>query len=232
MKNTFPVSLNELPALRSRLKHGDPLLDQAEIVELEARLVEQKPSKPSEWEIFPLVDEQGQNTGLTAPRWLCHLLGLRHRSVHVLLQWKSPGLGDVFIFQVRNWQKRDYPGHVDISVGGHVTLSEETQTPIDAAYREMQEELGLGKEDLLGRELVFRAGYAIYGEDESKNFYNAEWCDVYLATLGNQGFQKLHFVDNEVVGIYLCPQAEAKALLEQTIIPIAAGLKFSLPHCL
>jgi isopentenyldiphosphate isomerase len=223
--------MNELSAIRLKLKSGDSA-SQAELDQLQTTLAGYQPQKKSEEEIFHLVDTQGKPTGLSAPRWLCHLLGLRHRSVHVLLEWESPSLGNVFIFQVRSWQKADYPGCVDISVGGHVTADGNSVNVIDAAYREMKEELGLGPEDLLGKELVRRAGYAVSGGDESRNFFNAEWCEVYTGLLDNDGFHKLNFLDAEVVGIYLCPEAGAKRFLEQEIIPIAAGLKASLEYFL
>jgi len=221
--------IDELRMLRSKLSYGDNTT-QSELDLLHDRLSAYKPLADAADEIFSLVDSQGKITELKASRWLCHLLGLRHKSVHVLLQWQSPSMGNVFIFQVRSWRKSDSPGHLDISVGGHVTADTVSPLGVDSAYREMKEELGLDRNDLIDKELLFRAGYKSYDQDESQGFYNAEWRDVYVGVLEN--LNKLGFSDGEVVGLYLCPESEAENLLSQTFIPLASALRLSLPLCL
>jgi isopentenyldiphosphate isomerase len=220
---------DELRELRARLRHGDNTT-QSELDQLCDELATYKPHTASAEEIFRLVDSQGNFAEPRAPRWLCHLLGLRHKSVHVLLQWQSPSMGNVFVFQVRSWQKSDSPGHLDISVGGHVTADTVSPLGIDSAYREMKEELGLDRNDLMDKELLFRAGYESYDRNESQGFYNAEWRDVYVGVLEN--LNKFGFSDGEVVGLYLCPESEAENLLSQTFIPLASALRLSLPLCL
>jgi len=42
---------------------------------------------PDEETLF-LLDDKGEFSGLKAPRWLCHLVGLPHGTVHVLL-WSA-----------------------------------------------------------------------------------------------------------------------------------------------
>lgn len=223
--------VEELRNIRSNLQRGDSAT-QAELDRLHDRLSMNHVPTGTQNELLPLVNSEGTVTELRASRWLCHLLGLRHRSVHVLLQWHSPSMGNVFIFQIRSWQKIDSPGCVDISVGGHVTCNVDSPTAIDSAYREMNEELGLDKQNLIDKHLLFKAGYESYDEDDSKDFHNAEWRDVYLGRLDTNEFNRLRFIDNEVVGLYLCPESEAERLLSQTIIPIASALKLSLPYCL
>ena len=223
--------IDDLRDLRSKLKHGDNTT-QSELDLLHNKLNAYKPLADAADEIFSLVDSQGKITELSASRWLCHLLGLRHRSVHVLLQWQSPSMGNVFILQVRSWQKSDSPGCIDISVGGHVTTDIASSLVVDSAYREMKEELGLDRQNLIGKELLFQTGYESYDENENGNFYNAEWRAVYLGRLLTENFNKLKFSDKEVVGLYLCQESEAKNLLSQTVIPIASALKLSLPFCL
>ncbi|RLC75665.1 MAG: hypothetical protein DRI81_11610 [Chloroflexi bacterium] len=222
--------VGELRKLHARLRHGDNTT-QSELDQLHYKLNTYKIHTASAEEILRLVDSQGNFTELMAPRWLCHLLGLRHRTVHVLLQWRSPSMGNVFIFQVRSWQKFDSPGHLDISVGGHVTTDNVSPLTVDSAYREMKEELGLDRNDLIGKKLLFQVGYENYDQDESQSFYNAEWRDVYLGVLA-ENFNKLRFSDGEVVGLYLCPESEAENLLSQTFIPLASALRLSLPLCL
>lgn len=225
-------TFEELKKLRLRLHHGEKIT-QKELNEIvETWQTYRDVLRPNEKdEMFPLVDNTGNFTKLTAPRWICHLLSLRHRSTHVLLQWQSPSLGKVFVLQVRSWTKSDSPGCLDISVGGHVT-GDDLSMSLESTYREMEEELGITLADLKGGELIYQKGYESYDENEKNIFYNSEWCDVYVGELMTDGFDNIRFNDKEVVGLYLCPESEAKNLLKQNVIPIASALKYSLPLCL
>jgi hypothetical protein len=149
-------TFEELKQLHLSLHHGDKVTQEElnEIVEKWQKDRDLLRSNEKD-ELFTLVDNKGNFTKLTAPRWICHLLSLRHRSTHVLLQWQSPGLGRVFIFQVRSWVKSDSPGHLDISVGGHVT-GDDLSISIESTYREMEEELGITRTDLKSGELKLR----------------------------------------------------------------------------
>ena len=218
--------LRELDDLRRKLRRGDGATQK----QLDAICARWSPYKghlrPGEKdEILPLVDTRGEPTHLRAPRWLCHLLGLRHCCAHVLLQWQSTGLGRVFVLQIRSWTKSSFAGHLDISVGGHVS---ENAPPEETAYREMQEELGLTRDDLQNGALIFRQGYASYDENPEEHSYNAEWRQVYSGAITAAGLDGIRFDDREVAGLYLCPEAEAGNLLEQKQLPIASGLEFSL----
>jgi 8-oxo-dGTP pyrophosphatase MutT (NUDIX family) len=217
----------ELASLRAAF-HKGANISQDRIDNLSAIWIERIRPAAKETEVLVLVDDRGR--GLQprrqAPRWLCHLLSLRHKAVHVLLIWDSPGLGRVFVCQVRSWTKADYPGFVDISVGGHLVGDMESR---QAAMIEMQEEIGVSPSDLVG-DMTFIGGYDGYNESDKRFFYDAEWRDVYIADV--KSLEKVHFMDGEVVGIYLCPQAEARSLLAQDRIPVANGLRLSLPICL
>ena len=188
-----------------------------------------EPSDKEKEEILVLVNPEGNATTpqRRAPRWLCHLLGLRHRCALVLLRWQSRNLGNVFVFQVRSWDKFDSPGHLDISVGGHVIG--ETTSEV-AAFQEMQEEFGVDEAGLKDGKLVFVGGYESYDKRAEDSFFNAEWRDVYMGELTDLNVIK--FEDKEVVGLYLCPESEARNLLTQGFIPIASALEYSLPKCL
>jgi hypothetical protein len=110
--------------LRLGLAHGKAAAQS----ELDAVIAELAPAKPSlrpkdKVERLPLFDDAGKKLGTQAPRWLCHVLALRHRCAHVLLVWHSPTIGDALVLQIRNWDKDDSPGCVDISVGGHIWKS-------------------------------------------------------------------------------------------------------------
>ena len=86
-------------------------------------------------EIFDIVDELGHVIG-QAPRSRCHGdPSLIHLVVHVIVFDRH---GNLFL-QRRSHKKDVQPGKWDTSVGGHMTPGEK---PIDAARREMEEELG------------------------------------------------------------------------------------------
>ena len=174
-----------------------------------------------------LVNSLGNRTDLHAPRWMCHLLDIRHLCVHVLIRWKTPQFSQVFVFQIRSWKKFDSPGQIDISVGGHVTDAMETEK---AALKEMEEEIGLLKNDLINSRIIHCTSYEKYDENVKNNFYNREWREVYVGDISTQSLESIKFNDNEVVGLYLCPQNELSQLLTQKTIPIASGLRSTLPY--
>jgi hypothetical protein len=163
------------------------------------------------------------------PRWLCHLLRLRHRCAHALLIWPSPELGDMYLLQIRDWNKYDSPGRLDISVGGHV---QGIDTPEETVYAEMNEEFNLTRSDLEGGKLEQVAGYE-YNESarQQRNFYNTEWRVVYVGRLLPDSLKRIRFKDKEVAGFTLIPASEAQALLAQQVIPLASALRESLPKC-
>lgn len=147
----------EVAILRGAFNRGQAV-SQPRLDELCGRWIEWADPKGQETESLVLVDGLGRRLEPVrqAPRWLCHLLALRHRAVHVLMSWDSPKLGRMFVCQVRSWTKRDYPGFIDISVGGHVVGLAD---PRQSALAEMQEEMGVGPSDLVAGELTLVGGY-------------------------------------------------------------------------
>jgi isopentenyldiphosphate isomerase len=90
-------------------------------------------------EFLEICDEDGTPTGRLADRDLVHSEGLPHRTVHV---WVLNGAGEI-LFQKRSRGKDSHPGFWDVSAAGHVQPGEK---PIDAALRELVEELGIQAE--------------------------------------------------------------------------------------
>jgi isopentenyldiphosphate isomerase len=182
-------------------------------------------------ELLSIVDRAGQATGIEAPRWFCHLLDLRHVCVHVLLTWRNHHATRFLVLQVRSWKKADSPGCVDISVGGHV-VGPGGANPVDSAYREMREEMGITRRHLVGGRLTHVCAYQSSEKNSRVNFFNTEWREIYTAEIKQGSLAAINFADKEVVGFYLCPEQDARHLLRQTTLSIASGLRLSLPHYL
>ena len=158
------------------------------------------------------------NDYICFPRWVCHLLGIRHRCSHAVVITYN----NFIIFQRRSREKDVSPGALDISVGGHV---KDTNTYEEALFYEMYEELGIERDDTskITEICVYENRYS----DAEKNFFSIEARKVFEIQLRDNAFNKIRFIDNEVAGIYLCDIAEAKAVLENETI--ASGLKGTLP---
>lgn len=108
-------------------------------------------------EFFEIVDENDQVIGV-APRSECHgNPALVHRVAHVLV-FNS---GGELLLQKRSARKDIQPGRWDTSVGGHLDPGE---TYLQAAYREMREELGVE-----GIPLTFLYFSRIRNDIESEN---------------------------------------------------------------
>jgi isopentenyl-diphosphate delta-isomerase type 1 len=90
----------------------------------------------TEW--LPIVDETDQVIGQKT-RQQIHQLQLRHRAVHILV---FNSQGQIFL-QKRSMQKDLNKGLWDTSAAGHVDPGE---TYLQAARRELQEELGIDAE--------------------------------------------------------------------------------------
>lgn len=88
-----------------------------------------------ESEIFDIVNDNDEIVG-SASRNEVHRLGLKHRSVHLLIFNKQ---GSVLL-QKRSMEKDTFPGTWDSSVSGHVDSGENYDK---AVIRESWEELGV-----------------------------------------------------------------------------------------
>lgn len=91
--------------------------------------------KNTKEEFLEVVDEDNQVVGI-ASRYDIHKEGLRHRSVHIFIFNTQ---GDLYL-QKRSSSKDQYPEHWDTSAAGHTDPGE---SPLEAAQRELGEELGL-----------------------------------------------------------------------------------------
>ena len=87
-------------------------------------------------ETIDVVNDEGNVIG-KAPRGLCHRLGLRHRTIYVLVIRNDGKI----LLQQRGGGIDAILGRMDIAVGGHVK-AEESDLKLSAC-REMEEELGI-----------------------------------------------------------------------------------------
>lgn len=176
-------------------------------------------------EFFDVINHDGRPVGVKAPRWLCHLVGLRHWAAHVVLYFKT--IEDtIIILQVRSWKKVDSPGHLDISVGGHVKSG---STPLDTALSEMAEEIGLKPSDLVNGSLEKILEYSAYNSTGDW-FHNNERCEVFSGEIKPDSLKNVRFSDKEVMGMYLCPALELASLVKQKHFPIASALHNFILH--
>lgn len=225
--NVLDLGELELAAERTQRRNR---LEQPEIEHLANLWRDRVSPTEIEEEMFDVCDAEGSPTGITAPRWLCHLLGLRHRATHVIL--RSPQ--SLLVLQVRSPHKRDWPNHIDTSVGGHVRAGESF---LEAGLAEMEQELGLPADHLsawLVDGKLTRVGAPYERTDYRPGdppFWNSQVNQIYAGQLTPDGLAQIHFRDGEVSALYLCTDAEAERLLAAGT-PIAPGLEHSLPRYL
>lgn len=166
--------------------------------------------------------EDGEGSALLIARWLCHLAGFRHRTVHLMLD--HPTLADHVLVQVRGVGKEESPACFDLPVAGHVSgLS----TVEQALQRECKEELDL---DLAHIARLRRAGsYDRAYLAEWPGFWNVEHHTVYTGRLDGEAWRDVHPPGEEVAGIALFALAQLRALIERFPDRVALGLRDTLP---
>lgn len=128
-----------------------------------------------ELELFDILDDDGNITGLTRERSLVHEFGTLHRTVHVwVIRQKEKGF-DVLL-QKRCNNKDSFPGCYDISSAGHIKAGDDY---IYSAIRELEEELGIKATSEELKEIGIHKGIderRFYG----KTFKNHELSKLYV----------------------------------------------------
>lgn len=90
-------------------------------------------------ELVDVLDETGKPTGSSVLKSEAHRKGLWHPTIHV---WCYTADGRILI-QQRAAKKDTFPSLWDVSAAGHIGAGE---VPIEAALREVEEEIGLALE--------------------------------------------------------------------------------------
>ncbi len=225
---SFPLTwLDELDVLAAAWAGGDNVTASAAEAALalwRARL--QRPAVPEE-EWLDVVTPSGEPYGWSAPRWFCHLVGLRHRVVYVYLTTPQ----GLLALQMRAHTKPEWPSRFDTTVAGHVKAG---RTWEEGVMAEIEEELGLAaitrKRWLANGRLQPVAGYERYSVDEGLPPYrNRQVNRIFAGTLTAWGLAHVGFADGEVGGLYLCRPEEAQRLVTTGFL-VAPGLQRSFPY--
>jgi isopentenyldiphosphate isomerase len=90
-------------------------------------------------ELFDVLDEHGNHTGITRPRGLVHRDGDWHPALHIWVAGVSRDGVPFVLFQRRSMTKDTWPGALDVAIGGHLRSGE----TLEDAVREAEEEIGL-----------------------------------------------------------------------------------------
>ena len=119
-------------------------------------------------EIIDVLDELGNETNKSINKKEAHKKGLWHKAIHILIVNKDH---TKTLVQKRTKDKELYPDTWDISVGGHVSTKE---TYLDAAKREVEEELGLKKEFTFQELTITKESF------KNNNIISNEYVCIYL----------------------------------------------------
>ena len=152
-------------------------------------------------ELFDVLDEKGNKTGITKPRSAVHRDGDWHKSVHVWIVRN----GEVLL-QRRAPEKDSYPNMFDASCAGHLDAGEEATA---CAVRELKEELGLDV-DPSDLELI---GQISTSTRPHPGFINNEFKDIF-ALHTDKGPEDMIFQKEEVAEVVYVPFAKLKEMVE------------------
>ncbi len=149
-----------------------------------------------ELELFDVLSEDFETTGLVRERSIVHELGSWHRTAHVWVVRKKVQGFDVLL-QKRSRDKDSYPGCYDISSAGHIRAGDDY---LESAVRELKEELGIeAKPQELRMIGVHKAisDTTFYG----KPFLNREYSHVYVYDGTDMDTGKLKLQKEEVESV-------------------------------
>jgi isopentenyl-diphosphate delta-isomerase len=141
-------------------------------------------------EYLDVLDEKGNKTGKAVSYDEAHLAGAIHRAVHI---WIVNSKNEILV-QKRERNRKAYPLHWDISVGGHVSAG---QTSLEAAARETKEELGLDIDQSEFKYLFTLEQHVILN---GGTYVNNEFNDVYVVRKDIQ-IDEIKMADGEVEAV-------------------------------
>lgn len=169
-----------------------------------------------------LLDTNTKKPVLLVARWLCHLIGLRHLSVHLFID--HPEHNNYTLVQVRSLDKFESPGKFDLPAAGHI-IGVENAT--NSLQDELKEELGLDPKDLTS--IIKINGYEYIEPLENANIRNIEFRIVYKSKIKPESLAKIEFLDHEVAAISTFSLSELQNLIKNHSEKVASGLSKSFP---
>lgn len=127
-------------------------------------------------EMFDVIDENGEKTGLIKERGVVHREGALHATAHIWIARKNEKSGYDILLQKRSDNKDSHPGCYDISSAGHICAGDNV---LESALRELHEELGIEAKPQELREIgVYEKHYE--GEFYGKPFRDNQRSTMYL----------------------------------------------------
>ncbi|MBC8492248.1 MAG: NUDIX domain-containing protein [Chloroflexi bacterium] len=166
--------------------------------------------------------EEDDKAILLIARWLCHLVGFRHRSVHLFID--HPTVEGYTLVQVRGLGKFESPGLFDLPAAGHVVGLE---SATDTLFKELKEELDWIQDDILDPQMV--EGYNYSEPLSNPCLRNVEFRLVFRTRLKTDQLVKARFADGEVAAISVFSLSELQALINAFPERVASGLLESFP---
>ncbi|MBQ6321243.1 MAG: NUDIX domain-containing protein [Lachnospiraceae bacterium] len=202
------------------LEEDGPFFSLKLVYDSQGNLVEAvKDGKPME--LFDLLHEDGTRSGQRQERGVVHREGLLHETVHMWIVRPRKDEGFDVLLQKRSRNKDSYPGCLDISSAGHMNAGD---LPLQAAVREMREELGLTVQE---DELEFVQPFYLTFDEcfHGKPFHDREFANLFVLRK-NFDLQDLKLQEEEVETVVWMD-------LDTCISSVLAGEKSeAFPHCL
>ena len=199
-------------------RNGEPAFPSKPVLEDYQETIGRHPDF-GQW--FQQAEVAGKPVLLIA-RWMCHLVGFRHRAVHLFID--HPTADDYTLVQVRGLDKAEAPGRFDLPAAGHVVGLD---SPTDALFQELEEELGLTADDISSFTHIGNRPYG--GEMDGPGFQNVEFRMVYSCRLNPGALDRARFVDREVAALSVYSRSEIETLIGRFPERVASGLKGSFP---
>ncbi|MBQ6545830.1 MAG: NUDIX domain-containing protein [Lachnospiraceae bacterium] len=167
-----------------------------------------------ELELFDILDENGNKTGVVRERGVAHRDGSLHGTVHTWIARKNEAGEIELLLQKRSDTKDSHPGCYDISSAGHIGHGEE---PEDAAIRELREELGIS---LKQEDLTFLGTRRAFDETTSHGFpFRDNEINYEFVTTVPVSDTMLRPDPEEVSGVLWLPLSKCLALIKTQEIP-------------
>ncbi len=158
-------------------------------------------------ELIDVLNEDGTKTGEVVTRREVHEKGLWHRIVVIAILDKEGHL----LMQQRSKHVKDNPEKWDISAAGHVSAG---QTSIEAAIREVKEEVGL---EIKSEELTYITTYCEPTRKQGDIIDN-QFYDFYIVIKPNINMANVKMQESEVENVKLCNLKEVKDKLDSKMV--------------